>query len=306
MMQGNILIKWIHENEGYEYYENSRFLSLFLDCAIEKVDNKSVSIIFHDYVILQMQFCRRGIYLVPLNKTNSKVERYFVQEKLFHEYNSFFELKNADYRITQYNMYALIQYIEIVKKKIEAGFERYTKLIYENFKINETGFLKIGLNNAFSLEELQELIQSYNRLYSLFYYICQNGTDLINRNNINDISSRYSMVLESIHIGSEGVLVSVGVELIVDIIKSFIKSVYDLNRTEEEKRKKELIEKAELAEFVQTRQYIYQLIDILDAYLQKRESGCNPMVMAYIENEINNIVRKIEQLQGTKHIDLAI
>ncbi len=30
------------------------------------------------------------------------------------------------------------------------------------------------------------------------------------------------------------------------------------------------------------------------------------MVMAYIENEINNIVRKIEQLQGTKHIDLAI
>lgn len=35
-MQGNILIKWIHENEGYEYYENSRFLSLFLDCAIEK------------------------------------------------------------------------------------------------------------------------------------------------------------------------------------------------------------------------------------------------------------------------------
>ena len=253
-----------------------------------------------------MQFCRRGIYLVPLNKTNSKVERYFVQEKLFHEYNSFFELKNADYRITQYNMYALIQYIEIVKKKIEAGFERYTKLIYENFKINETGFLKIGLNNAFSLEELQELIQSYNRLYSLFYYICQNGTDLINRNNINDISSRYSMVLESIHIGSEGVLVSVGVELIVDIIKSFIKSVYDLNRTEAEKRKKELIEKAELAEFVQTRQYIYQLIDILDAYLQKRESGCNPMVMAYIENEINNIVRKIEQLQGTKHIDLAI
>lgn len=153
---------------------------------------------------------------------------------------------------------------------------------------------------------MQELIQSYNRLYSLFYYICQNGTDLINRNNINDISSRYSMVLESIHIGSEGVLVSVGVELIVDIIKSFIKSVYDLNRTEAEKRKKELIEKAELAEFVQTRQYIYQLIDILDAYLQKRESGCNPMVMAYIENEINNIVRKIEQLQGTKHIDLAI
>ena len=30
-----------------------------------------------------------------------------------------------------------------------------------------------------------------------------------------------------------------GVELIVDIIKSFIKSVYDLNRTEAEKRKKE-------------------------------------------------------------------
>ena len=23
-MQGNILIKWIHENEGYEYYENER------------------------------------------------------------------------------------------------------------------------------------------------------------------------------------------------------------------------------------------------------------------------------------------
>lgn len=134
-------------------------------------------------------------------------------------------------------MYALEHYIETVKRKIKSGFDKYTKLFYDNFSIHETGFLKIGIDNAFSLEELQELIRSYNKLYSLLYFICQNGTDLIDKDNIDEVCSQYSMILESIHIGSEGVLVSVRVELIVDIIKSFIKSVYDLNRNEAEKKR---------------------------------------------------------------------
>lgn len=38
-------------------------------------------------------------------------------------------------------------------------------------------FLKIGIHNSFSVTELNELIDAYNRLYSIIYCICQYGYD---------------------------------------------------------------------------------------------------------------------------------
>lgn len=302
----DILSYWIQCNEGYEYYLNARFLSLFSDCEIERSEDEHILIAYKNYIILHMVFGGRSIFLVPLKSEKEKREGFSIQVKLYHEYNHYFDLLMNEFKITQYNMYALVQYMEMVKKKVRAGFEKYTQLIDVNLQVNSTGYLKIGINNAFSLEELLELIESYNRLYSLIYFACQNGLENIKEQNISKISSQYSMILESIHIGSEGLLVSVGVELIVDIIKSFIKSVYEMNRNDAERRRQELIDKAEMEEFIATRQYIFQLINLLDSYLDKRERGCNAGVMTYIEIEIDNIVRKIERLQGTNHIDLAV
>lgn len=73
-----------------------------------------------------------------------------------------------------------------------------------------------------------------------------------------------------------------------------------LNKIEIDKKKKGLIKKAELVKSEQTRQYIYSLIDILDIYLRKMDSGCNPIVMTYIENEINNIIKKMELIIANK------
>lgn len=40
--------------------------------------------------------------------------------------------------------------------------------------------------------------------------------------------------------------------------------------------------------------------------MRQKKSGRNPMLMPYVENEIDYIVRKIEALQGTNHIGLTI
>lgn len=83
------LVEWIRENEGYEYYVGRRFLRLFSDSVIERIDDKRVFVKFHNYIILHMGFSQKGVCLLKLNNTNLKGERLFIQEKLFHEYYSF-------------------------------------------------------------------------------------------------------------------------------------------------------------------------------------------------------------------------
>lgn len=184
------------------------------------------------------------------------------------------------------------------------GFEKYSKILEMNIKSTSLSQLQIGISNVFSLEELENLIDAYNRLYSLIYYACEHGIDAIDDTNISKVEREYNMVLESIHIGSDGFLASVGAGLIVELVKALISSCYEGNRIEAEKQKNELSKKAQMEENLQTRQYIFQLINLLDSYLQKREQGCHPGVLTYIECEINTIVTTIEQLQGTSHIDV--
>lgn len=300
------LAKWICENEGYEYYLTSRFMGLFGDCDLIYLENNEIQVIYKKYVILHMFIQNRNINLLLCKINGNGDPRILIQNKLYHEYNDYFELLSACFKITQYNMYALAKYVEGVKRKIDAGFVKYSKLLEENIKYESSSYLQIGINNAFSLEELKELIDAYNRLYSLFFYACENGVEEIKQENIEQVLYKYNMVLESIHIGSEGLLVSVGVELIVGIIKAFVKSVFELNGNEATKKKQELLHIVEMEEYMVTRQYVFQLINLLDSYLDKRERGCNNGVMVYIEAEIDSIIRTIEQLQGTEHIDIAV
>lgn len=303
------LVNWIRENEGYEYYCTPRFMELFRGCKLNFSENNEVQVIYEEYIILQMSIQNRSIYLLFGKANENDRVRIPIQNKLYHEYNNYFGLLSGYFKITQYNMYALAQYVKRVTRKIDTGFEKYSRLLEKNIKFESLGYLKIEINNAFSLEELNKLIDAYNRLYSLFYYIWENGIEALepeNPGNVDWVLKKHNMVLESIHIGSEGFLVTVGAGLIVDLLKAFVKAVFEMNKAEADKRRQELVDKASQAEYMETRQQIFQLINLLDSYLDKRERGCNHGVRVYIENEIDTITRTIEQLQGTTHIDIAV
>lgn len=299
------LRKWIETEDGFAYYLNPRFLTIFKECEIRCMEERAhIEVSYRNYVILDMSIQNKSIVLL-YDKCSGygKIEN-VIQKKLNSEYIRFFNLKEASFRITQYNLFAFLQYMEIVKRKIDVGFEKYSKILEMNIKSTSLSQLQIGISNVFSLEELENLIDAYNRLYSLIYYACEHGIDAIDDTNISKVEREYNMVLESIHIGSDGFLASVGAGLIVELVKALISSCYEGNRIEAEKRKNELSQKAQMEENLQTRQYIFQLINLLDSYLQKREQGCHPGVLTYIECEINTIVTTIEQLQGTSHIDV--
>lgn len=298
--------KWVGENNGYEYYVSSRFMSLLRDCELVCLESNELQVVYEKYVILHMSIYDKSINLLFCKTSKYGDSRVSIQNKLYHEYNNYFELFEDCFKVTQYNMYALVKYVDNVKRKIDAGFVKYSRLLEENIKFELSGYLKIGIDNAFSLDGLKELIDAYNQLYSLFYYICENGVEEVNQRNIGQVLVKHNMVLESIHIGSEGMLVAVGVELIVDLIEAFVKSVFELNKAEADKRRQELLNKAELEEYIATRQSIYQLITLLDSYLEKRERGYRNGISVYIEAEIDNIIRKIEQLQGTDHINTTV
>lgn len=300
------LVMWINQNHGYEYYLTARFMSLFENCRVIFVENNAVEVVYENYVILHMFIYDRSVNLLFCKTNVNRDLRISIQNKLFHEYNNYFELLSEDFKVTQYNMYALVKYVDSVKSKIDAGFVKYSKLLEKNIKFESPSYLKIGIDNAFSLEELKELIDAYNQLYSLFYYVCENGVEEVKQKNIRQVLHKHNMVLESIHIGSKGLLVTVGAGLIVDAIKAFVKAVFELNRAEADKRKQELLDKAEMEKYMETRRYIHELISLLESYLDKRERGYNNVIKPYIETEIDFIIRKIEQLQGTDHIDIAV
>lgn len=298
----NELSKWIEQNNGFGYYLNNRFLGVFNNCEIRYMSsNRHIIVLYGEYIILDLVIENRSIVL-GYEKSIRSMD--LVQKKLISEYIRFFGLKQKSFRITQYNMFAFLQYMETVRRKIDVGFEKYSKLLEKNIKTTSLGQLQIGISNVFSLEELEKLIDAYNRLYSIIYYACEHGIDGITANNIYGVEREYNMVLESIHIGSDGWLASVGAGLIVEIVKAFVTSIYEGNRGEAERRKNELTQRAQMEADLEMRQYIFELINLLDSYLQKREQGCHPGVLSYIECEINTIVTTIEQLQGTSHIDV--
>lgn len=299
----DVLRNWIEQEGGFGYYLNYRFWGMFKGCEIRYRNEMSyVEVVYNNYVILNMLIHNKSIILIF--DENCKGEN-VIQKKLDSEYIRFFDLKQKPFKVTQYNMFAFFQYMEIVKKKIDVGFEKYAELLEKNIKATSLSQLQIGISNVFSLEELEQLIDAYNRLYSLIYYACDHGVDEIDDTNIDEVERKYNMVLESIHIGSDGLLASVGAGLIVEIVKALVSSIYAGNRTEAERRKAELTQKAQMEADLQTRQYIFHLIELLDSYLQKKERGCcHPGVLSYIEYEIDKLVTTIERLQGTTHIDI--
>lgn len=202
----------------------------------------------------------------------------------------------------------LEEYIYRVRTKIDVGFERYIQLINkEMLTIENSGYLKIEIDNAFSLLELNELLESYNRLYSLIDILLENGYDNVSEENVKHLENNHSLILESISIGSKGDLFTVGKETVLMLIKSLLSIAFENDRQVYELKKVELEhEMAQSQLFIQHRQEVEYLISTLDKYMQIKENGTNLSTLPYIQNEITIIIARIEKLQGSNHINLMV
>lgn len=305
MMSGNFN-DWVAEQGGFGYYRK-RMGRVLGDFDMDFMDNFAV-VRYKNYRIMAMKISNGSIRLIeyPFKEINDGNS--IVQKKLHHEYIEFFDLQEGNpFVVTQYSEYAVLEYIDLVRSKINAGFERYSELIYDqNLNEDNVGFLRININNAFSLAELNELIDSYNKLYSIIFSLCEKGYERTEQLDYAELEKSHNMILESIHIGSEGFLVSVGAGLIVELVKALVSAVLANSREEAKSKREELLEKAESERFLRVRKEIFELITILDRYLDKKEKGLRPEVGIYLEHEIHVLVERIEKLQGTEHVDVAV
>lgn len=130
-------------------------------------------VIYGEYVILQFRINKKQLYLVDdravfLDNSNS-----IIQKKLYREYLEHFELRYAPCRVLQVNIQ---NYLYKVRRKIDSGFKRYSELLTENnLFVENTGFLKIEVDNAFSLSELNILLNAYDQLYSIISCVWEEG-----------------------------------------------------------------------------------------------------------------------------------
>ena len=133
----NELSKWIEQNNGFGYYLNNRFLGVFNNCEIRYMSsNRHIIVLYGEYIILDLVIENRSIVL-GYEKSIRSMD--LVQKKLISEYIRFFGLKQKSFRITQYNMFAFLQYMETVRRKIDVGFEKYSKLLEKNIKATSLG-----------------------------------------------------------------------------------------------------------------------------------------------------------------------
>lgn len=191
--------------------------------------------------------------------------------------------------------------------KINNGFNRYSELlIKQDIEDENAGFLKVDINNAFSITELNELLEAYNDLYALLYYACINGIESMSSLQIDDMREKPNMIVESIHVGSYGFLMAVGEAVIVELLKEAILALLNGKDSIAEERKQELIAKAEADKKIRTNQTIMQLIDELNSVLERKANGGNQITQCYLENQMRMLMNTIERLQGTKHIDYVV
>lgn len=111
------LRKWIETEDGFAYYLNPRFLTIFKECEIRCMEEQAhIEVSYRNYVILDMIIQNKGIVLLYDKCSGYGKNENVIQKKLNSEYIRFFNLKEASFRITQYNLFAFLQYMEIVKK----------------------------------------------------------------------------------------------------------------------------------------------------------------------------------------------
>ncbi len=291
---------WLFENNAYEYYATQLEKQMVIFDTIYKNNKAYVSYLGYQIMVFEV---RSGSIFLIKDKAN-KENKSFVQKKLDHEYYEMFNLYKDEYKITQYNIFLLHRYIEKVCEKIKCGFERYTSLLDKNKLMNTNlGFLKIGIHNSFSVAELNELINAYNRLYSIIYCICQYGYEEVSQMDLGEVQKSQSMILESINIGSSGFFISVASQVVASAIVALGKALISNDQDEYNNRKEKLKDIA-YEESADIGARVEVLIQRWDNLVRLKENQRVPEHV--IDQEILRTVNEIASLQGTQHIDMLV
>ena len=311
-------LQWAEQENIFSYYTQYRFTEMFNEMDIMfQGHGRSVAAFYKGYIVA-VWICRRKSIVLIDYSFYVDMKSTVIQRKLHHEYKSCFSLDfsktkseydnyEEGYTITQYNIWHVIDYLGRVRDKINNGFNRYSELlIKQDIEDENAGFLKVDINNAFSITELNELLEAYNDLYALLYYACINGIESMSSLQIDDMREKPNMIVESIHVGSYGLLMAVGEAVIVELLKEAILALLNGKDSIAEERKQELIAKAEADKKIRTNQTIMQLIDELNSVLERKANGGNQITQCYLENQMRMLMNTIERLQGTKHIDYVV
>ena len=310
--------EWVRREECYSYYLQPRLVRMFAGVEIVSQGiGKSAIVLYKGYAVGAWVCRKKSIVLIDyLFSVDEK--RAVIQRKLHHEYVNCFYLddiaskRKSDayeegYVITQYNMWHVNDYLVSVFTKIDNGFERYSELLAkQDIEISNAGFLKVEINNAFSIEELNKLLDAYNQLYALLYCACMNGCESVTEDSMKEMQDKPNLIVESIHVGSYGLLRSVGEALIVDLLKEAIMAAFRGAYSIAVERRREIERRAEADRKFQDNEKIMRLIDQLDSVLERKAAGGNAMTDYYLHNQMLKLMKEIEELQGTKHIDVAI
>lgn len=311
-------LKWLEINNAYKYYHDyfRRVISndSFSFNFEENFYNEYSSICelsYEGYIIAMFTIEKKRLVLITKNSIGSNSENP-IQQKLIHEFIEYFKLnveeKKHNYYLSQSKFYDFDKYVEKVTHKIDMGFEKFMDLLkLENLNYEDIGYIKISTNSYYSFASLSELLTAYNKLYSLIDFIYSNDVETIEKK-VKNISIEKSLVLESVHIASEGFLLALGQGVLINIISELIKFV--LSGTTDYKKyreyKEKLVKKVEKDQsFLEERRYVRELIYLLDDHIKKIDN-CNNEISYYIKNEIDFLVNKIEELQGITRFELQI
>lgn len=310
--------EWVQREDAFPYYLQSRFARMFRDADIVSRSRGSHALVVYKGYTIAAWVCRSRSILLTGYPFAEGEQRDIIQRKLQHEYELCFELGNsggkaeydgyeAGYAITQHNIWHVIDYLEKVCRKIDNGFDRYSELLAkQGIEVANAGFLRVEIDNAFSVTELNRLLEAYNSLYALFCCACMNGCESITPYNMDAMQNKPNMIVESIHVGSNGLLIAVGETIIVDLLKEAVFAAFrGVDRIAAEKRR-EIAARAETDRIVRNNETVMRLIDQLDSVLARKAAGGNAATNYYLQSQILLLMEQIEELQGTKHIDVAV
>lgn len=291
--------EWMQENEVYTYYlkqlyiyisEKKGFLSYNRD--------NNLYLMYNGYLVAQLVAKNRRIFLTPFD--NEKTD--LVTNKLRHEYEKyFFDKQKSDklFPLKEVNILYFADYLDCVKLKIDDGFENYLKL-FTGGRIENIGYLNIKIDNAFSLQSLNELINTYNELYKVVFEILhQAQSETV-------IDEYFVPVVESIHMASKGNLVVAGIEVVLKIVDELISGVLDLSLSFEEYeiKRQRLENERKVAEAEpEVMKAISDLIIELDRISTVYRNTSDEYVKIFSRQQICNLREKIYVLQGGEHVN---
>ena len=291
--------EWMQEKGVYTYYlkqlyfyisEKEGFLSYNRD--------NNLYLLYNGYLVAQLVAENKRIFLTPFD--NEKTD--LVTNKLRHEYEKyFFDKQKSDkmFPLKEVNILHFADYLDCVKSKIDDGFENYLKL-FTGGRTENIGYLNIKIDNAFSLQSLNELINTYNELYKVVF-------EILHQAHSETVVDEYFIpVVESIHMASKGNLVVAGIEVVLKIVDDLISGVLDLSLSFEEYeiKRQRLENERKVAEAEpEVMKAISDLIIELDRISTVYRDTSDEFVRDLSRRHICNLREKIYVLQGGRHVN---